>query len=454
MTSSPPYHPEAIHFNGKTLSPASPVPLHIPEPSSIPVLQNQTDPIFNLMSTHVGQPSASRNEMTEYSTAHDHAQSVTFPATSWTETDNKLGDDADMRDDRESEDGGNNDYEMIDEDNYEDLEEKRGSNTLHNHSSSSVVRPSTSVTANEIPPAHSQTQSAPSTSDYSQKVPEDFLQYITPHQPSQDAPEPRSPSTTTLENTEKRDFYMQESNTDVMNGDVNYDALLDNLSPSTATVPPADSIIPITTAALPDASNAAKPSSVETPIAAIPLPAGLPPRPPPQEKPAIHPNYTPGEDIRSYHYPQTQSSTAHKPYTSQSSNSYRPAQNIPHPASGAAVGANGLPPPPLATFQQSSSKDIQLQRSPLTPQNRNRDGHGKQGENLALAADQEEDEVPWTPEVEKRYAEFLVDEAVYVTEGLWDRFPPGSRLFVGKSALVDASFFGVNAETKCRESIL
>lgn len=392
--------------------------------------------------------------MTEYSTTQDHAPSVTFPATSWTEADNNLGNDADMRDDRESEEGGSKDYEMIDEDNYEELEEKHGSNILHNHSSSSAVHPSTSVAANEIPSAHTQIQSAPSPSDYSQEAPKDSLQYITPRQPSQDAPEPRSPSTTTHETTAKMDFYMQESDSDVMNGGVNYDALLDNLSPSTATAPPAESIIAITTAASTDASNAAKQSSVETPIAAIPLPAGLPPRPPPQEKPAIHPNYTPGEDIRSYHYPQTQSSTTHKPYTSQPSNSYRPAQNIPHPASGAAVGANGLPPPPLATFQQSSSKDIQSQRSPLTPQNRNRDGHGKNGENLALAADQEEDEVPWTPEIEKRYAEFLVDEAVYVTEGLWDRFPPGSRLFVGKFILIDASFFGVNAETRCRESFL
>jgi hypothetical protein len=42
-----------------------------------------------------------------------------------------------------------------------------------------------------------------------------------------------------------------------------------------------------------------------------------------------------------------------------------------------------------------------------------------------------DDEAPWGPEVQKKYDEFLHDERVYVTEGLWDRFPPGSRLFVG-----------------------
>ena len=427
MAFSSPPPPEATHFNGTALSPASPVPIHIPEPSNIPVLQNQIDPVFNLMSTHMEQPIAPSSMMTETRTVHDHAPSVTLPATSWTEADNKLANNADIQVDRESEEEESSDYDMVDEDELEDMNEKQDSNTLHNHSSSSVVH---SIAVNEIPPLHTQTQSAPSVSDLSQRPLEDCFQSITPREPSQDAPEPRSPTTTAHENAEKRDIDMPESDTDVTNGGVNYDALLDNLSPSTATAPIAESTVSITTAAPTDASTAAKPSSAETPIAAIPLPAGLPPRPPPQEKPAIHPNYTPGEDIRSYHYPQTQSSTAHKPYNSQSNNSYRPSQSFPLPVPGNAVGANGLPPPPLATFQQPPSKDVQSQRSPPHPQNRARDGQGRNGEKSA--ADQEEDEVPWTPEIEKRYAEFLIDEAVYVTEGLWDRFPPGSRLFVGE----------------------
>lgn len=43
---------EAIHFRGKTLTPESPRPLHIPEPSNIPVLENQMDPVFNDTSTY------------------------------------------------------------------------------------------------------------------------------------------------------------------------------------------------------------------------------------------------------------------------------------------------------------------------------------------------------------------------------------------------------------------
>lgn len=45
MTPSPP--DEALHFRGKTLTPESPRPLHIPEPANIPVLENQMDPVFN-----------------------------------------------------------------------------------------------------------------------------------------------------------------------------------------------------------------------------------------------------------------------------------------------------------------------------------------------------------------------------------------------------------------------
>lgn len=41
------------------------------------------------------------------------------------------------------------------------------------------------------------------------------------------------------------------------------------------------------------------------------------------------------------------------------------------------------------------------------------------------------DEALWPAELEKLYDEFTSEEAKYVAEGVWDRFPPGSRLFVG-----------------------
>jgi hypothetical protein len=40
-------------------------------------------------------------------------------------------------------------------------------------------------------------------------------------------------------------------------------------------------------------------------------------------------------------------------------------------------------------------------------------------------------EIQWGPDVQTIYDKFLADERMYVSDGLWDRFPAGSRLFIG-----------------------
>ncbi|KAI5212968.1 hypothetical protein AUEXF2481DRAFT_31257 [Aureobasidium subglaciale EXF-2481] len=77
------------------------------------------------------------------------------------------------------------------------------------------------------------------------------------------------------------------------------------------------------------------------------------------------------------------------------------------------VGANGLPPPPVASFQQAMKLESQRER--------------KQAAGEVL----DEDDQPWTPETQHRYDNFLTEERKYVTEGNWEQFPYGSRLFVG-----------------------
>jgi hypothetical protein len=134
--------------------------------------------------------------------------------------------------------------------------------------------------------------------------------------------------------------------------------------------------------------------------------ANLPPRPPPQEKPATHPNYAPSDDIRSYH-PHSQKNP---------SASYRSQAG-----STGAVGANGLPPPPTPSFQQNSGDEAQ---SPTAPVAGNSD-EPRQKDRLA------DEDVQWGAEVQKLYDEFLQSERMYVTEGQWDKFPPNSRLFIG-----------------------
>lgn len=70
-----------------------------------------------------------------------------------------------------------------------------------------------------------------------------------------------------------------------------------------------------------------------------------------------------------------------------------------------------------STYAQSTAQSTS---QPQSPRNLN--------PNLRFA----EDEAPWPPEIQKKYDAFLHDERIYVTEGKWDRFAPGSRLFVGE----------------------
>jgi hypothetical protein len=431
MTSTP--ASEVPLFRGKTLTPESPVPLHIPEPANIPVLQNQIVPIFNLMSTHVDQPSSSGDRGTEGSSAPPYEISNMTLGTTGSGGAHATPDgNNNIQEERDDDGDGDNDYIMALE-NEELLEEaeQQSSDTLPNLSSSSLLQPSTPAASHEthsVPTQNDPSLSSPGQPQDSAGVP---LQHgKSPPEPPQNHFATIGQSTTTAESQEESNAHMQKVDTDVNDGGVNYQALLDNLSPSAAAATDADKAT-ITTVVPPERSDPPRPGSAESPLAALPVPAGLPPRPPPQDKPAIHPNYTPGEDIRSYHYTHTQNSNAHTSYSSQSSNPYRPSQGYPHPASTATVGANGLPPPPLATFQQPPAKAAQPQRSPLVQQSRPNDGNAKNGERSAVSADEGEDEVPWDQEVARKYAEFLRDEAVYVTEGLWDRFPQGSRLFVG-----------------------
>lgn len=72
MTPSPP--DEAIHFRGKSLTPESPRPLHIPEPSNIPVLENQMDPVFNDTSTYENLSSKQEDEGLSYRAAQENGE--------------------------------------------------------------------------------------------------------------------------------------------------------------------------------------------------------------------------------------------------------------------------------------------------------------------------------------------------------------------------------------------
>ncbi|KAB8659310.1 hypothetical protein FH972_026199 [Carpinus fangiana] len=86
-------------------------------------------------------------------------------------------------------------------------------------------------------------------------------------------------------------------------------------------------------------------------------------------------------------------------------------------APGTEQTTGSLPPPPSATFQQSPTAANSANGTAPT-------GKGDDGRN-------QDENLPWGPEIQKLYDEFLKDERRYVLEGRWDSFPLGSRLFIG-----------------------
>jgi hypothetical protein len=207
---------------------------------------------------------------------------------------------------------------------------------------------------------------------------------------------------------------------------VDFQNLLDNLS--TAPSGPA-----VTATVLPPADNAVLQEDEQPPAPSIAnnTYAGLPPRPPTQEVS----DYQPPEDNSDYHriFAQAPNSSAYAPQPQgedQYSNATPFAPGVPP---GISSGVNGLPPPPVATFQQQQTQ----QKLDLSPETSAQVSHkGSRADRYgARPSNAPDDEAPWGPEVQKIYDEFLREERIYVTEGLWDRFPHGSRLFVGEYRL-------------------
>jgi hypothetical protein len=343
MTPSPP--DEALHFRGKTLTPESPRPLHIPEPANIPVLENQMDPVFNDTSTY------ERSERTEQ------------PGQGRWNLDGQGRLDGGLQQQPEN---------SVMNDNSADIYPSHSTGTEHGRgaNTTSGLAPPVS-THSYAPPVVPVSQGIATASD---------LEYAVRIEPTRvdDAKE----------------------NSGFGTG-VDFQTLLDNLSSGGATAA---------------ASHLEGQSLHQSPQDESQNP---PTRP---LDPSLNPNYA------SHPYEQPSSALAtSSAYATQPSNH---AQQFSSMAQGVApgtdVGTGSLPPPPLASFQHMASSGADRQGPQEAPKKLRTD---KQPVRTGKVSD---DDAPWGPEVQKKYDEFLHDERVYVTEGLWDRFPMGSRLFVGQ----------------------
>ncbi|KAL2072156.1 hypothetical protein VTL71DRAFT_11499 [Oculimacula yallundae] len=92
---------------------------------------------------------------------------------------------------------------------------------------------------------------------------------------------------------------------------------------------------------------------------------------------------------------------------------------------------NGLPPPPTASFHPPTSALSSINQASSSGINRLSSAPGQKTRSVDSQDEADELDAKWGPEVQRVYDQFLDKERVYVTEGLWDRFPLNSRLFIG-----------------------
>lgn len=417
-SSSSQEHPK---FFARSRTPESPRPVHIPEPSTIPVLENQTDPLFNLMSTHLDPPFAARNM-----TAMDHemAELAATQAAATAQPTETTGNEE------------NDDESMV----HQNSEDSEGFGDVQGMSSiaqdTSGTQGQSDSTLNVMQSSQFPTQPPASVDSFepltssintSEKIPS-FSHPSTGAYPSDPNP---VDTASTEEPTNAASPSQKKSAGNGESTEVNYQALLDNIVSPQESEAPAASNAPAIVSQPSENADTPTSSSATLPSTNLATPAGLPPRPPPQEKPAIHPNYTPGQDISAYHYPPAHHANPQAHQNPAPNNGYRnsqyPTPNVMSP-SVAALGSNGLPPPPMASFQQQTRPVEQPEggRSSFTKQQEEAVRSGTNPERGSR-----EDEKPWPREIQQKYDQFLRDEEVYTKEGAWDKFPRDSRLFVG-----------------------
>ncbi|KGO70405.1 Nucleotide-binding, alpha-beta plait [Penicillium italicum] len=374
MTPSPP--DEALHFRGKTLTPESPRPLHIPEPSNIPVLENQMDPVFNDTSTY------ERSAYKQVPQTHD----------GWLHRGLK-----DKGEPSQTQDAGS----------FHGLQPNRG---MQNEMIASAYYPPNPTAGSENPGNQSLSFSLPDfTYSHAAPVAPASQAFAT----GSEVDHAHNP-----EQSRMPDSLIAEERGDQNAGGVNFQQLLDNLSH------------PNPGATIPAVSSAEHSSLHQAPAGESLKPQGIPAHPQAQSRDSIQAHYTPNGEVAYHQLPSAHdaAATASPAYSPQPSNIQPQHQSQTFKvASGEVSTVNNLLPA-IATYPQTPSTGAESQGSLQEPSVASKKVRlDKQGRPIKLS----DEDTPWGPEVQKKYDEFLHDERIYVTEGLWDRFPMGSRLFVG-----------------------
>jgi hypothetical protein len=375
MSVTPPQ--EAAEFRGNSHTPVSPKPSYFPSPANIPILEAQMDPTFHetMMQTMHPNTFSTAQSTTQFENATASDGVAAQSALSATDAPGTGGAQADEAADgycqiQESEQyNPQNDTSHVIEQNV-----SQGTSSLPQDlaaSSEAVQATPVAETSPGADHASLDLSSAPAAAP----IYPDANTHTDPNQP----PNPQQALTA---------------------AGLDLDAILAGLEKQVnapKSPPPVDSTA--TTNSTPPRNSKPEPSS-------LPPNPNLPPKPPAQEKPTSHSNYTPSDDIRSYH-PHSQNEPS-APYR---------AAGLPN------ISTNGLPQPPHAYQTPLSSTFVSSTQSPAASNHGQRDG----------TPTTEDEDVPLDPQTQRLYDQFLSFERQNVADGQWDKFPVGSRLFIGMS---------------------
>ena len=372
----------SITITRQSKTPESPRPVQPPQPANIPVLQNQNDLLFNLVTSHIKPPFAARNltamDLETENPVSEQLADATISTETEAQNDATLDLEKSLADEAEETatteiaateqvpDNENQSTSVVDQPAPVEMSEPISSNTQADQSSNSK-----------------EDQGATFSNPFTEADPEDEVKLEQP-QPEINTTEPAG-------------------------NEVNYQALLEQIVASSAAAVNTGATI----TADPLQQN---PTALGLPNPPSTLPhaaAGLPPRPPPQDPSSIASSYATDQDPRLYQFPQAQTAIA---------SASQPPSNLFQQSTFTNPGPNssGLPPPPLPSFQQPLP-NFQQQQQQFAPMPEYNDMHGARYD----------DEKKWPSQIQQMYEEFLRQEEVYTKDGAWDKFPAGSRLFVG-----------------------
>ncbi len=389
-------NPEVPEFHTRPSTPVSPIPYHPPAPSKFPVLENQIDPVFNMTSTHTGSgndmPLPTNSITTHKDDDHDSSSSSTHSFSDPFEEQDEpqtnvppptvapAGGDAD------------DDYAMTFDN---DIEEEVKS-PQHTNNVVETAKPTSSMPIS-IPAASNGAAPVSTANTSHDPVVPPTNTHTAPLVEATQAPASAAAPTPTKRYKQSTPPPIYQS---IQKGDIDIQQLLDNITAN--------------------AERNAAPSAVNAGSPTLPSHAGLPARPPIMPNPSMNPAYTPPGYHAGPSYPgppgTTRASVFPKPLVAAGAPGTHTDQR------------NGLPPPPAASFSSPISRPLPRANAPHIPNLR----APPQARGHSVESADDGGGINWNPVVQRCYEEFLAQERVHIASGDFDKFPMGSRLFIGK----------------------